>query len=788
MGKVTSDSLVDKKGILIDFSKINEKLKETIALKEELTKITNDSASKNRELNTVNKKLAGALSDVEEQEKTLIKTQKVILEQRKAQSAAGRKLLAEQEKLRKIKKQEKDNLLATNSEYKKQSILLNNLRNKYKDLAAEGKANTKEAKALLKEVQGLDKNLKDIDSSVGQNQRSVGNYQKALKGLGGIIKGGLGILGITGLFIGLFNILKKLQPVQDAIAKGLAVIKNVGGTLLGRIKDVATGNIKLRDTFKGLKEEIKDTANTALDIENLRISIRKLNIETTKTVAELNTLSETQAAIADDATKSFQERQAAAEKSEKAAIQAAQQLAIIAAKNYEAIKRENDIKRSQGILNDDLAQQEADLYAAKIEAEKQVQLTTIEANKRRAELIQDNFEQELDFLLDVADAQKTVNERRLQDDRLTFEQRQQIYSETFDLLNRSFDQQLELFQREMGVQLERDKLLQLNNKEIFEYARGLGLSEIATNRLLEVIRERRLAMQDLSDAEKDFNDELAEDMNAYLDELENINDKELQLLYDKINKELEAEKEKAKQILDIENELQNQKGELRTEAEAAVQQFLQDQFESITDKRLAKFIEGQEAEKAALKDKLDQGLITEAEYNKKVEKLENETKKRQARADKANAIFSIGINTATGILKSIAQLGLPAAIPFIATTAAIGAVQAAVVAAKPLPAFKDGGKVKHTGMIQVSEEGSELAFTPQGKMFLTPDKPSIIHAQAGTEIIPHKETQKILAQNQMKESGRQEINHFHNVTDSGYSYIIEKKNRRTKYVNDNYRF
>ena len=67
--------------------------------------------------------------------------------------------------------------------YKQKSALLNNLRNEYKNLAAQNKQNTAEAQALLTQVSALDKELKTIDATVGQHQRNVGNYSSALAGL-----------------------------------------------------------------------------------------------------------------------------------------------------------------------------------------------------------------------------------------------------------------------------------------------------------------------------------------------------------------------------------------------------------------------------------------------------------------------------------------------------------------------------------------------------------------------------------------------------------------------------
>jgi hypothetical protein len=105
--------------------------------------------------------------------------------------------------------------------YQKLSIELNQIRGRYKDLAAENKHNTAEGRALLKQVADLDNRLKEIDSSVGQYQRNVGNYGSALGRLGGTIKDFFfagGIVAAIGTAInGLKNFFKSsVTEAQDA--------------------------------------------------------------------------------------------------------------------------------------------------------------------------------------------------------------------------------------------------------------------------------------------------------------------------------------------------------------------------------------------------------------------------------------------------------------------------------------------------------------------------------------------------------------------------------------------
>ena len=68
-------------------------------------------------------------------------------------------------------------------------------------------------------------------------------------------------------------------------------------------------------------------------------------------------------------------------------------------------------------------------------------------------------------------------------------------------------------------------------------------------------------------------------------------------------------------------------------------------------------------------------------------------KTKQARKDKALSLFEVAINTASSIVKTGAQLGYPAAIPFQILAAAIGGIQLAAIAAKPIPKFAKGGLI-----------------------------------------------------------------------------------------------
>jgi hypothetical protein len=79
--------------------------------------------------------------------------------------------------------------------------------------------------------------------------------------------------------------------------------------------------------------------------------------------------------------------------------------------------------------------------------------------------------------------------------------------------------------------------------------------------------------------------------------------------------------------------------------------------------------------------------------NKKASTAIANEKRKQAIADRALAIFDIGINTAVAISKAVAASPLTGGLPFSALAAILGAAQIAAVLAKPIPKFEKGGLI-----------------------------------------------------------------------------------------------
>jgi hypothetical protein len=484
----------------------------------------------NEEQITKNTKL---INDLEDANKDL---REEIKKGGEAREKASKQLAINQNELKDLRKERNQNIKVQKTAAKSSDTLkkalegeaktLNELKDRNKELIkirdnldTTNKKGQKEFAKLNKVIKENNEQISEAEQGGGNFARGVGKYTDAIKGsIVSMLKNFAVITIVIKAIKGLVKLFKRSEEGAGKFADGMAKLRGAVGAVVGRVGklakglvDVVKGEKKLKDlkgTFDGLGDSINEAANAAAKISKLERSIAKLNDTTIVAVANLNQINELQAAIADDATLSFQERIKADEEARKSSEALAKRQLELAQQEFELLDLK--VKQDQRIGKFDQEQitQRAQAQAALIDAETALTKVVFDNAKRRREINQDNFEQELDFLIDVADNQKTVNERLLKDTTISFIERQRILEETDKVLSDSFEQQIALFEETNNIQIETNKLLQLNNEESFEYARSLQLSEIETNRLLEVIRERRLAVQDLRDAELDLANEL----------------------------------------------------------------------------------------------------------------------------------------------------------------------------------------------------------------------------------------------------------------------------------------
>ncbi len=130
-------------------------------------------------------------------------------------------------------------------------------------------------------------------------------------------------------------------------------------------------------------------------------------------------------------------------------------------------------------------------------------------------------------------------------------------------------------------------------------------------------------------------------------------------------------------------------------------------------------------------------LAIEKEFNDKI----RAEKRKQAKIDKDVAVFTILINTA--VAASAAGWITPAAI----LIEIFGALQAAVVAARPIPGFRTGTQNAPEGFARVAEDGAEIIENNRGLRIA--HKQQVTWLDSGDKVFTAEQTRKILDTNQI---------------------------------------
>lgn len=189
--------------------------------------------------------------------------------------------------------------------------------------------------------------------------------------------------------------------------------------------------------------------------------------------------------------------------------------------------------------------------------------------------------------------------------------------------------------------------------------------------------------------------------------------KEIDDFYDSITEDVnKATDDNLKEWQDSANE--------QVKIEQEKQAKIQASFDGIKQSQEAIFTAfqaGTQLELRALEEKNKMGLLSDKEY----ERQRSEILAKQARQEKANAIFSAIVNTAVAVSAALSQIGRGGLV-LAGIAGALGAAQIAAIAAQPIPQFAKGTKGKKkapAGFAWVGEEGPELMQMKGGEKVIT---------------------------------------------------------------------
>jgi hypothetical protein len=441
-------------------------------------------------------------------------------------SVKNEKLNIQLQNQKKANKEAAKEELGLISVYDKQSKKLNELRKEYKNLIlSEGKA-TKATKALEKEITKLDKELKDVDAAAGQFQRNVGDYPDSL---GDATKAILGTAAAAVTLKGAFDGIKgSLEATEEGsenvreLTSGLSGLwSQVSNVVSGAALDVFDYGKKLVETgsfaeanansfertaksTENFTEKVKNSVNGQIDLTKRIIEFEKAIRPLEKRLIVLNGLISEQQIIAGDSTRSFEQINTAILKSQELQIERAKINIAISNEELSIINERVRLANDAGGAGVELLNEQTEATNKLKEANIELNNELLENEKEIRQIKQDRLEKDLDILIDGFDNQKTINERLIADERKTLEEKEKIFNETRKLADESFKAQKDVLAQLSAAGIDVDELLTLDAVELQKRIRSLEQSEIIEGRTLEVVRERRVVLQDLADIEQEI--------------------------------------------------------------------------------------------------------------------------------------------------------------------------------------------------------------------------------------------------------------------------------------------
>jgi hypothetical protein len=592
------------------------------------------------------------------------------------------------------------------------SQLLGKLRMAWRKMSDEQKnAN----QGMLQTIQQLDASLKQADGSIGNFQRNVGDYRGAIGDfigqfpkLGGVVSKFAGPAGVISVATGAFNLLKSAmastQTTGDAIEIGVAAWQGTWDRFLRMIATADFSNFI--EQLTGAYDAAKELAKVRDEMFEKENSIRLLKAKQSK---EEQLLLMTMR----DQTKSEEERIKAGKRYQELVMQNAQ----IQREAYEELADAEltNLARQTGATDENLNERKEGLRKWITE------YATADAEKRRLDentLRQEkqNLEESLIYIDLTTGAQ-----RRLKDAQK--EARIAVITELLaitDAYNKADDNIISTF-------------VNAEEKALRAEARALQSAQRAattTNSLIAKETKKAIVEVDVSSAmtqmiktgiEKIDTNEIKFEFKEMMEEIESsiasANDLG-QVAESPLARALGVSDSEMKQIedqaLQAAGQIFNSIAQLSKEA---TQRRLQDELDAI-DKNA-------ESEKAILEGKLEKGIISQEEYEKRLAEIDEQTADRKEQANKEAFekqkrwnIAQALMNAALAITKLFTEGTAinPATWVALGITAATTAAEIAVIASQKYarggelrgPSHAQGGIKGFVGNRHIEAEGGEV--------------------------------------------------------------------------------
>jgi hypothetical protein len=298
---------------------------------------------------------------------------------------------------------------------------------------------------------------------------------------------------------------RALRSLWQRDIEGLKQAANDAGTAVIQMVTGMDGEQQkgFVDSIKETTSEINKLSNAFANLAQRQRDTRKANRSLARSLEGLMTEEATLQTVVDDTTKSFKDREAAAAKLQTTIEARANTQAKIARNNLALLNKEISMRRGNGEEVENLLDQQLSAYQQLAQAERDLTVSIRNNERERSELKQDRLERDLDILIDGFDNQKTINEKIIASDQYTIGERKKLLEETRQLSDDSFRKQIATIQEFTGIQINSNELISESDAVVLnQKIRSLGLSEIIEGRLLEIVRDRKSANNDLLESEQ----------------------------------------------------------------------------------------------------------------------------------------------------------------------------------------------------------------------------------------------------------------------------------------------
>jgi len=363
------------------------------------------------------------------------------------------------------------------------------------------------------------------------------------------------------------------------------------------------------------------------------------------------------------------------------------------------------------------------------DTEKRIKFLRGEIKEGRGVFLEDVFKKEL-AILDIQKREILLLVTRIKVVRDFGKETKPIDEETISSLRLQIQGQKDLLEETTARYKDTKPILEEILRLERELAEALGAEA-------EFMAEQdKQTRNDTIAAEKELNKILLSADETFNDAIKKSGDTALAESLERIKEKAKTEEDAAKKSLDLERDLKEARIDIIGSSFSAINDIIQMQLQKRTelelealrdqaDERIRIIDETVDHDRQANDRRFELGLISKTNYEtqqvaleknaaarkdaiqKELARKEAELKRKQFIADKIAAIARIGIDTAV----NVAKVGIVSPLaPFII---AGGAIQVAVVAATPVPAFAKGKKKgQKAGMSLIGEEGAEYMYVP----------------------------------------------------------------------------